>query len=148
MNELGIDLQQCYTAKGKVKITDWVPTYMIIDNNSKITLKTADAQILVDYLQANNQVIEQGLGSLLRGTINLIGIDRCSSCQKAFEELQNTESDKFTYIISGEISSERKMSNNIISDKYQIIAKTYNCEVFPQKIKVDDNGNILFENED
>lgn len=133
LNSLGILKSNNYTVKDKYKFTDWVPSYFIVDEDNTIILKSIELKDIVEYFSSEFDYNEEKMKDILYKDINLIGLDRCSGCVTAYNELRDKHIGSFQYIVMGEPSSI-DIDQNVVVDKYGIISKALKLEELPQII--------------
>ncbi len=87
MNNAQIPLEKHYSANGKVKFTDWVPTYFVVDKNNKITKSLTDIQDLEEYLSGVYTPKNEALLAFLDSRLIFFTLEGCSGCATAKNEL-------------------------------------------------------------
>lgn len=140
LEEMGIPSEASYSAKGRYKFTDWVPSYYLIGQDDVIVSQTAEveeaAKLLGDY-----PVSAEGFEKAFQGMKVLVGIDRCKSCKDAYEKLLG-QGDPFVYMLEGAETAEGEHQT---ADPNRILAEAFHIEDFPVCLYLDGSEEIVVD---
>lgn len=140
MEEMGIPLSACYSAKGRYKFTDWVPSYYLVDAEGIIRKQTVEMEEAAEYLE-DYPVSAKGFETAFQGKRVLVGIERCKSCKGAYDRLLEQE-EPFVYVLegAGEAEGEHQMA-----DPHSILSRAFQIETYPVCLYPDGSGGITVD---
>lgn len=142
LDEMNIPPEVSFSAKGKNKFTDWVPSYYFVDENNTIKAQTTEMSEVVELLPQINPK-KDILMRLSNGKPILLGVNGCSACKKAVETLQQNGTD-YLYFLQGDKLDE-DLYKNVFADPEKLISKALNIEEYPTYIYVDSDENLIIE---
>ncbi|QHQ61031.1 hypothetical protein Ana3638_09830 [Anaerocolumna sedimenticola] len=142
LDKMNIPPEDSFSAKGKYKFTDWVPSYYFIDENAMITAQTTKISEVAELLPQTT-VNADNMMSLSGGVPILLGVSGCGACKKATETLEQDGTD-YLYFLQGEKLNE-DTDENIFIDTEKLISKAFNIKEYPVYIYVDSAGNVVIE---
>lgn len=138
LEEMGIPSEASYSAKGRYKFTDWVPSYYLTDQDDIIVSQTVEveeaAKLLGDY-----SVSAEGFERAFQGMKVLVGIDRCKSCKDAYEKLLE-QGEPFVYMLEGAETVDGEYQT---ADPNRILAEAFHIENLPVCLYLDGSGEIV-----
>lgn len=140
LDKLNIPPEVSFSAKGKYKFTDWVPSYYFIDENDIITAQTtkiSEAAELLPQITVNVDSVIR----LSNGLPILLGVSGCGACKKAVEALEQDGTD-YLYFLQGEELNENSKKNTF-ADPERLISKAFHIEEYPSYIYVDSDENVI-----
>ena len=144
LDKLHIPPSASYSAKGRHKFTDWVPSYYFVDGEDIITAQTkdlAEAALLLPESTVEPESFRQFSG----GLPVLLGLDGCGSCKEAVEEMEAAYGDSFLYFLEGQEAVEEGSKKNVFADPHQLVAKAFGVDTFPASVRLDRAGGLLIE---
>ena len=138
LDTLSIPSRNSYSASDKYKFTDWVPSYILVDENNIIQMKEIDLSMIITHLKANFTPNQQAFSELFGSSDLLLGVDRCSGCKSAFDEL-NANDEDFQYWIEGPVTSTMYEDHTDVHyDPHSILSAVFDIDSYPETIEADD----------
>jgi glutaredoxin len=142
LDEMNIPPEESFSARGKYKFTDWVPSYYFIDENDIIMSQTTE-MLEVAELLPQITVNADSMMRLSGGTPILLGVNGCGACKKAIEALEQEGTD-YLYFLQGEKLNEDSEESKF-ADSEKLISKAFHIEEYPTYIYLDSNENVIIE---
>lgn len=141
LNTLGIPAGNSYSASDRYKFTDWVPSYLLVDENNIIQMKEIDLSIIVSHLKENYSPNRQAFTELFGNADLLLGVDRCHGCKSAYDELKET-GDNFQYWVEGPVNSTMYEDDpDIYYDPHSILSAVFDVQEYPEIIEAKEFTN-------
>lgn len=140
LDEMRIPPSASYSAEGRYKFTDWVPTYFLLDETGEILFETEHVEEAAQQLPVPT-VTPQGLHALTGGKPLLL-VDDAEKYRDAAVE-KNLSEDAFMCFVSGEENCE-KTNEAVFCDPYDLVSKAFQVEAYPTWIYLEDE-NIVIE---
>jgi glutaredoxin len=142
LDKMNIPPEASYSAKGKYKFTDWVPSYYFVDRNDTIVAQTTEMSETAELLPQ----ITVDADSMLRlsgGVPILLGVSGCGACKKAVETLEQDGTD-YMYVLQEE-KLDKASDDAIFVDEHKLISKAFQIEEYPTYIYVDSDENLIID---
>lgn len=137
MEEMGIPVSACYSAEGRYKFTDWVPSYYLMDAGDIIRKQTVEMAEAAGYLE-DYPVSTKGFEMVFQGKQVLLGIERCKSCKGAYDRLLEQD-EPFVYVLEG---VEEATGGQQMADPHSILSRAFQIDAYPVCLYPDGNGGI------
>mgnify|MGYP001036207180 CR=1 FL=1 len=144
LDKLHIPPSASYSAKGRYKFTDWVPSYYFVDGEDVITAQTKDLAEVAPLLP-ETAVVPESFRQFSGGLPVLLGIEGCGSCKEALGEMEAAYGDSFLYFLEGQEAVAEGSKKNVLADPHQLVAKAFGVDTFPASIRLDGAGGLLVE---
>ncbi len=140
LDKMNIPPEASFSAKGKYKFTDWVPSYYFVDNNDMIVAQTIEMSEAAEFLPQIT-VDADSIRRLSGGVPILLGVSGCGACKKAVDTLDQDGTD-YMYFLQDEKLNESS-GEAIFVDAHKLISKALHIEEYPTYIYVDPDENVI-----
>lgn len=144
LETLDIARGNSYTASGRYKFTDWVPTAMVVDAVGGILLKTADMDELVQWLAQEAEASSAQLAAFLQDRSLLLGIDWCGGCKAAREKL-DAEAVQYVYAIQGNAAEKEE---GVLQDPHGVLSAALGVTEYPALASVQEGALTILSAEE
>lgn len=137
LEAMGVGPGNSYSAMGRCKFTDWVPSYFLLDGGGTLVQKETSLEVMAAYLQERYPVNPQALAVLYPDVeLLVLGVDRCGSCKELKESL-TAEGKPFQYVLVGQVTSSLYEGDDTVQyDRDGILAGALGLESFPATISL------------
>lgn len=144
LDKLRIPPSASYSAKGRYKFTDWVPSYYFVDGEDTITAQTKDLAEAASLLPETT-VSPESFRQFSGGLPVLLGADGCGGCEEALGKMEEAYGSGFLYFLEGQEAAGKGGPENALADPCQLLAKAFGVGAYPVSIRLDEAGAILLE---
>lgn len=149
LDEMNIPPEASFSARGRYKFTDWVPSYYFVDEADIILDTTTSVDSAADRLSGQT-VLPAGFAQLAGGQPVLVGVPGCGACKTAYQGLSDRDTD-FVYYLEGVEDKEEQAGATTAAgattrlDPKKLITKAFGIELYPVLISFDKDGNIILD---
>lgn len=125
------------------KLTNWVPSYILTDENNITQEKTSDFEWIIDYLSGVYSYNANSMKSWIGDHLILFTLDGCSSCIEAELRLHSElKSDRLRTVLNG---SSKNHNQYDFYDPYMIYANALDILYLPKFVLLNDDEIVIYD---